>query len=177
MPTNLFAHHVKVLEDAGLIERRISEGDHRRRYLVLRHVTLRAAGVTPVLLPQRAVFVCTHNSARSQYAAAAYSRITGEPTASAGTRPAARVHPLAVEVAAERGLDLSRCEPAGYDTLDGDFDVVISVCDRAGEADTLPAGPHVHWSVPDPVAKGEIDAFRRAFDDLDRRLSALAGPE
>jgi ArsR family transcriptional regulator, arsenate/arsenite/antimonite-responsive transcriptional repressor / arsenate reductase (thioredoxin) len=177
LATNLFAHHVKVLEEAGLIERRVSEGDHRRRYLVLRHAILRAAGVAPVVPPKRAVFVCTHNSARSQYAAAAYERITGAPAASAGTRPAARVHPLAVEVAAERGLDLSRSAPAGYDTLHADFDVVVSVCDRAGEADTLPAGRHVHWSVPDPVAVGDIEAFRRAFDDLDRRLSAWTGVE
>jgi ArsR family transcriptional regulator, arsenate/arsenite/antimonite-responsive transcriptional repressor / arsenate reductase (thioredoxin) len=177
LTTNLFAHHVKVLDEAGLVERRVSEGDHRRRYLVLRHATLRAAGVAPVVLPRRAVFVCTHNSARSQYAAAAYQRITGTPAASAGTRPADRVHPLAVEVAAERGLDLSRSAPAGYDTLDDGFDVVVSVCDRAGEADSLPSGEHVHWSVPDPVAVGGIDAFRRAFDDLDRRLSAWTGSE
>lgn len=177
LTSNLLAHHVGVLEEAGLVERRVSEGDHRRRYLVLRHATLGAAGVAPLLLPQRAVFVCTHNSARSQYAAAAYQRITGVPVSSAGTRPATRVHPIAVEVAAERGVDLSRSTPAGYDTLASGFDVVVSVCDRAGEADTLPAGWHVHWSVPDPVAVGDIDAFRRAFDDLDRRLSVWTGTE
>src|SRR5687767_1969226 len=68
MPTNLVAHHVKVLADAGLLERTRSEADRRRTYLRLRPGTL--ALLAPPRLPytSRVVFVCTHNSARSQLA-------------------------------------------------------------------------------------------------------------
>jgi ArsR family transcriptional regulator, arsenate/arsenite/antimonite-responsive transcriptional repressor / arsenate reductase (thioredoxin) len=175
--SNLFAHHVGVLEEAGLIERRVSEGDHRRRYLVLRHDTLARVGIVFGGVSGRVVFVCTHNSARSQYAAAAYNLITGERASSAGTHPAASVHPLAIQAAGERGVDLAGAEPSGYEGLDEPFDMVVSVCDRAAE-DAVPAGRrHLHWSVPDPVAVGDLPAFRRAFDELDRRLAMLAGVE
>lgn len=176
LPTNLLAHHVNVLEQAGLVERRVSEGDHRRRYLVFRHETLWAVGVGSARPAGRVVFVCTHNSARSQYAAAVYGQHTGEQTNSAGRTPADRVHPLAVRVAAERGIDLSGAVPAGYDSLEGSFDLVVSVCDRAGEDETVPAGRHIHWSVPDPVAAGGVGAFRRTFDDVDRRMAAWIRP-
>ena len=68
MPTNLVAHHVKVLQDAGLIVRTRSEGDRRRTYLRLRpdaldHLTPAGLGQVP-----RVVVVCTQNSARSQLA-------------------------------------------------------------------------------------------------------------
>src|SRR5207253_7762892 len=63
MPTNLVAHHVKVLQDAGLIARSRSEGDRRRTYLRLRPEAL--ASLTPPTLEDadRVVFVCPHNSA------------------------------------------------------------------------------------------------------------------
>lgn len=175
MPGNLLAHHLNVLESAGIVERRRSEGDRRRRYLVLRRDALGEALVLPVVPNGRVVFVCTHNSARSQYAAAAYRSRTGRGAASAGRTPAATVNPTAVEVAAERGIDLSAQRPSGYEALEGGFDLVVSVCDRAGEDPALPVGRHVHWSVPDPVAVGEPGAFRAAFDELDRRLDAWVG--
>jgi len=70
LSTNLLAHHLGVLEDAGLIVKARSEGDRRRVY-----VRLRPAAFTGLLVPRpvrapRVVFVCTHNSARSQLAAA-----------------------------------------------------------------------------------------------------------
>lgn len=175
MPGNLLAHHLNVLEVAGIIERRRSEGDRRRRYLVLRRDVLGEALILPTAPSGRVVFVCTHNSARSPYAAAAYRSRTGRGAASAGRTPAAAVNPLAVEVAAERGIDLGDQLPSGYEALEGEFDLVVSVCDRAGEDPGLPTGRHVHWSVPDPVAVGEPSAFRAAFDELDRRLDAWVG--
>src|SRR6185503_10024321 len=70
MPTNLVAHHLKVLQDAGLIVRTRSEGDRRRTYLRLQPDVLRLLTPPPLADADRVVFVCTHNSARSQLAAA-----------------------------------------------------------------------------------------------------------
>src|SRR3954453_5197142 len=70
LPTNLVAHHVKVLEDAGLIARSRSEGDRRRTYLRLQPDALATLAPPPLPDANRVVFVCTHNSARSQLAAA-----------------------------------------------------------------------------------------------------------
>src|SRR4051794_2055551 len=99
MPTNLIAHHVKVLRDAGLVLRSPSEGDRRRTYLRLDPTALASLQPPPVDGAGRVVFVCTHNSARSQFAAALWRQRTGQPVASAGTKPASRVHPRAVSVA------------------------------------------------------------------------------
>src|SRR5690349_6704690 len=66
MPTNLVAHHLKVLQDAGLVVRTRSEGDHRRTYVRLVPETLAIATSPSLTAASRVVFVCTHNSARSQ---------------------------------------------------------------------------------------------------------------
>lgn len=175
LPGNLLAFHLGVLEQAGLIERRRSQGDARRRY-----VALRAAGLArlhdPVALdaPARDVlFVCTANSARSQLAAHLWQARTGLAALSAGTDPAPRVHPLAVEVAARGGLDLTAATPIGHHDLDVRPDLVVSVCDRANESDLAIAAPRLHWSVPDPVGGG-VDAFVAVFEELSARVDRLA---
>jgi hypothetical protein len=66
----LLAHHVKLLDQAGMIDRVRSEGDHRRTYLRLRTAVLADLGPTGLRHAPRVVFVCTHNTARSQLAAA-----------------------------------------------------------------------------------------------------------
>ena len=70
LPGNLLAHHLDVLERVGLIERHVSSGDRRRRYVRLRHEALRDVAVVGRARAGRALFICTHNSARSQLAAA-----------------------------------------------------------------------------------------------------------
>src|SRR5687768_6492088 len=70
LPGNLAAHHLSVLDEAELLERRVSEGDRRRRYISLRREGLDALEAELSLAPAFIVFVCTHNSARSQFAAA-----------------------------------------------------------------------------------------------------------
>src|SRR5438045_6327838 len=65
LPTNLLAHHLSVLTDAGIVERSRSEGDRRRTYLRLRPDTLAALTPAAAQPVARVVFVCTHNSARS----------------------------------------------------------------------------------------------------------------
>jgi protein-tyrosine-phosphatase len=119
-------------------------------------------------------FICTHNSARSQFAAALWEQSTSRATQSAGSRPADRVHPKAIRVAAEFGVDISSASPGGYERIRGLPDLVVSVCDRALEGG-IPAGrAHVHWSVPDPVAVGTLDAFRSSFAEIAERVGHLA---
>jgi protein-tyrosine-phosphatase len=173
VPGNLVAHHLDVLEQAGLIERTVSEGDRRRRYISLKPAPLNGLLTGRTLVARSVLFVCTHNSARSQYAAASWRRQTGRAAESAGTHPASRVHPRAVQVAMERGLDLAECQPKGYESLDSAFDLVVSVCDRAREFGSPLAAQSLHWSVPDPVVAGTVKAFRGAFADIDRRIERL----
>ena len=107
MGTNLLAHHLRVLQDAGVVRRVQSEGDRRRAYVQLRlddPLVRATVGRRRFPSARRVVFVCTHNSARSQLAAAAWGRVSAVPVASAGTHPAARVHPQAVAAGRRHGL-------------------------------------------------------------------------
>jgi protein-tyrosine-phosphatase len=117
------------------------------------------------------VFVCTHNSARSQLAAALWRRRSAVPAASAGTEPAGRVHPLAVATARAHGLSLGRARTAKVGEVLRADDLVVAVCDNAHEQLT---GERLHWSVPDPAPAGTDDAFDRAFRDLADRVDRLA---
>jgi ArsR family transcriptional regulator, arsenate/arsenite/antimonite-responsive transcriptional repressor / arsenate reductase (thioredoxin) len=174
MPTNLVAHHLKVLQDSGLIVRSRSEGDRRRSYLRLQPDVL--ASLTPPSLAdaERVVFVCTHNSARSQLAAALWRDRVGGAVASAGTKPAARVHPRAVKVAHRHGLVLDPTGTARVADVVHDGDLVIAVCDNAHEALTGGARPRLHWSVPDPIRADTDAAFEAAYTDLAERIDRLA---
>lgn len=172
--SNLLAHHLQVLEAAELIERHTSEGDRRRKYISLRRdavVDLLPHSLQPI---RSLVFVCTHNSARSQYAAALWTKHTGQLAQSVGSHPAARVNPTAVVVAAQLGIDLSLAVPTGYDTVQGSPDLVVSVCDRAREAGIPFGHAALHWSVPDPVLRNTKGAFKQAFDLITERIEVLA---
>jgi ArsR family transcriptional regulator, arsenate/arsenite/antimonite-responsive transcriptional repressor / arsenate reductase (thioredoxin) len=171
LPGNLLAHHLDVMEEAGLIIRRSSEGDRRRRYVSLRWARVPSLG-GPGLRARHIAFVCTHNSARSQFAAALWEHTTGSRAKSGGSDPASRVHPTAVKVAAEFGVDISSATPDGYQGL-GAPDLIVSVCDRAREEGIPDAPAHVHWSVPDPVPTGTLKAFRSAFADIAGRIENL----
>jgi ArsR family transcriptional regulator, arsenate/arsenite/antimonite-responsive transcriptional repressor / arsenate reductase (thioredoxin) len=174
MPTNLVAHHVKVLLDTGLVVRTRSEGDRRRTYLRLEPDALASMIPPPPPDAERVVFVCTHNSARSQLAAALWQDRVGGPVASAGTKPAARVHPRAITVARRHGLTLDPRGPANVDEVVHDGDLVIAVCDNAHEELTAATRPRLHWSVPDPVPAGTNAAFEAAFADIAGRIDRLA---
>lgn len=174
MPGNLLAHHLNVLEDAGLIARHRSEGDRRRRYVTVQRSAMVGLS-TATINPGSVVFACNHNSARSQYAAAYWRARTGQPVQSAGAEPAQVVHPIAIRVASERGVDLSEATPQGYDSLEMPLELLITVCDRAREQELPGWRRHVHWSIPDPVASGRVGAFRSAFDEIEQRVDALVG--
>lgn len=173
LPSNLLAHHLRVLEQAGVVQRGRSEADRRRSYVRLVPSALSSVWPVPVVVAPRVVFVCTHNSARSQLAAALWAGRSEVPVAAAGTRPAARVHPAAVAVGRRHGLRLGRARTARVADVVEPEDLVVAVCDSAYEE--LGARPdQVHWSVPDPVRAGTDAAFERAYSDLQTRVARLA---
>jgi protein-tyrosine-phosphatase/DNA-binding transcriptional ArsR family regulator len=179
--SNLLAHHLKVLEEAGVIRRVRSEGDRRRSYVQLcldDPIVWAAAqaGLTN-LLPAggvpRVVFVCTANSARSQLAAARWNAISPVPAASAGTHPAPRVHPRATATGRRHGLRLGRVKPVGIEQVLRDGDLVVAVCDNVHE-ELDAARDRLHWSIPDPVRIDTDSAFETAYADITRRVERLA---
>jgi ArsR family transcriptional regulator, arsenate/arsenite/antimonite-responsive transcriptional repressor / arsenate reductase (thioredoxin) len=172
IPSNLLAHHVKVLESAGLVVRARSEGDRRRSYLRL--VGSALDDLRPPAVPKapRVLFVCTANSARSHLAAALWRQACDIPAASAGTHPAQDIAPGAIATAARHRLDLPRVRPRQVADILTDEDLVVTVCDRAHEELHLKSA--IHWSVPDPVQDGSPEAFDRAFEELRRRIQSLA---
>ncbi len=129
---------------------------------------------------KRVLILCTGNSARSQIAEALFAtkgrgRVEA---ASAGSRPAQKVNPFAVEVLAEAGIDWRGKVPRGMDGLEQEhWDFVITVCDRAKESCPYFPGQPVlaHWGMPDPAeVEGSDEAKRAAFRDtfvtLGRRI-------
>jgi arsenate reductase len=137
-------------------------------------------------MKERVLFLCTHNSARSQMAEAWLNALSGEryEPASAGTE-ATRVHPLAVRAMAEVGVDLGRHTSKALERfLDERWDWVITVCDDANEAcPVFPgAAQRLHWSFNDPSRATGTDeerlaVFRRVRDEIREKLTAwLADP-
>jgi protein-tyrosine-phosphatase/DNA-binding HxlR family transcriptional regulator len=172
MPSNLLAHHLRVLEDAGIVTRRRSEGDHRRTYLRLIPEALEVLSGQQRRAARRVLFVCTANSARSHLAAALWRRASLVPAASAGTRPAAAIDPGAVDAAGRHHLPLPRLRPRHISGVRMDGDLIVTVCDLAHEE--LGGLAAVHWSVPDPVPAGDPASFDAALADLAVRVGRLA---
>ena len=169
MPSNLLAHHLRVLEDAGLVSRRRSDGDRRRTYLRLEPGALDLSGGPALPAARRLLFVCTANSARSHLAAALWRRASRVPAVSAGTHPAEAIDPGAVAAAQRNQLPLPRLRPRHISDVRHDGDLIVSVCDLAHEE--LGAAAVVHWSVPDPVPDGDYD---EVLAELSRRVGLLA---
>lgn len=134
---------------------------------------------------RRVLILCTGNSARSQMAEGLLREL-GEgklDVFSAGTSPSA-VHPLAVQVMTEVGIDISQqrskhLEEYRHQT----FDDVLTVCDNAAEScPVFPGGARrTHWSLPDPAAVGgdekdRLEAFRRVRRALEQRLQRWIQP-
>ena len=170
--SNLLAHHLDVLQNVGIINRSRSSGDGRRRYVHLIRPSL--DGLTPgrQVAIGTALFVCSHNSARSQLAAALWQSLTDMPADSAGTRPAARVHPGAIAAAKRAGLDLTDSTPRALANVRKLPPLVVTVCDQAHE-ELDPDDGWLHWSIPDPVASGSKIAFDATVRELRDRINAL----
>lgn len=171
--SNLLAHHLDVLEEAGLVTRTVSSGDGRRRYVSARLEALEGLVATPSVPEESVFFVCTHNSARSLFAEGLLTEF-GIRADSAGTRPAKGPHPKAVTAAAELGVDLADRVPKAYAAVEPGPGLVVSVCDRARESRLPFPSRRLHWSIPDPVDVGRIESFRSAFAEISRRVERLA---
>jgi len=182
MGTNLLAHHLRVLEDVGLVRRHRSEGDRRRSYVTLvRGLAVELHPAVTGVRAGRVVFVCTQNSARSQLAASLWNDTSPVLATSAGTHPAPAVHPGAIAVARRRRLSLVSTPPRHLDDVLAEQDLVVTVCDNAHEELATHAGQPgqaerdgMHWSIPDPVRAGEAAAFDRVVDELTDRIARLA---
>ena len=171
MPSNLLAHHLHVLERAGVITRRRSEGDRRRTYLRLVPGALDSLAAPPVVTASRVLFVCTANSARSHLAAALWRRASTVPAVSAGTHPGQAIDPGAIAAAGRHQLPLPRLRPRHIGDVRHDGDLIVTVCDRAHEE--LAGAAAVHWSVPDPVPAGDPAGFDAALAELADRVGRL----
>jgi len=184
MPSNLLAHHVRVLERVGVVSRHRSEADRRRTYLALAPGAFDALRPARVHDAVRVVFVCPHNSARSQLAAALWNGSSPVPATSAGTHPAAAVHPGAVAAARRHRVPLTPVAPRHVDDVLGPDagvdDLVITVCDAAHEELARvsglpdPVADRLHWSIPDPARSGQDGAFDRVVTELTDRIARVA---
>jgi protein-tyrosine-phosphatase len=177
MGSNLLAHHLGVLEEAGLVERVPSAGDGRRRYVrLLPDALSMIAEPVATLVARHVLFVCTANSARSQLAALVWNARNEVPASSAGTRPAERVRREAIEAAARAGLEMGATRTRSLDEVTERPDLVVTVCDVAREElRPLPGGVRLlHWSIPDPARGGSPSAFDLALAGITSRVEALA---
>lgn len=195
---SLTSYHLGQLRGGGLVRTRRSSADGRDTYYSLdlagcRELLSRAAAALhpglrlvpdastpggPTSPPARVLFLCTGNSSRSQMAEAIAARLGGAriDAASAGSHPKA-LHPDAVRVMRERGLDISGRRSKHLDEFAGQrFDQVVSLCDRVREVcPEFPGSPApVHWSMPDPAADDAgYAAFVRTADELGTRIPFL----
>jgi arsenate reductase len=129
---------------------------------------------------KRVLILCTGNSARSQMAEGLINEYLGDEweAVSAGTRPSGYVHPLAIEVMAELGIDISGGRSKSAEAFhDVDLDRVITVCDDA--ARNCPAwlgqGKVKHIGFPDPAAadgdeQERVAVFRQVRDEIQERV-------
>ncbi|MBU6366041.1 MAG: arsenate reductase ArsC [Gemmatimonadetes bacterium] len=133
------------------------------------------------MTPYRVLVLCTGNSARSQIGEALLAtlgavRAAGRvESASAGSRPAPRVNPYAVEVLAAHGIAWDGRTPKTLDDVAGErFDLAITVCDNARDACPFFPGAvaQVHWGLPDPADHSEPAAARTAFAETYAALRA-----
>jgi len=193
-PQNLVSYHLGQLRSGGLVRSRRSSADGRDTYYGLDlghcgelltgtgaalHPGLRLAEPAPPVPPQgtRVMFLCTGNSARSQLAEAILREAGGGRVEafSAGSHPKP-VHPNAVRVMRERGLDPSGHEPKNLDAFrDQPFDLVVTLCDKVREiCPEFDGGPSpIHWSIPDPALDGSMGAFEDCAAELATRIRFL----
>lgn len=170
--SNLLSFHLDTLEAAGVVSRSASHGDRRRRYVRLNHAAI--ASLTPPANASGvdALFVCTHNSARSQLAAALWEQMTDGHASSAGTDPAYEVHPGAVAAAQRAKLPALTAKPRSLASVKRLPPVVITVCDQAHES--LPDRGWLHWSVADPTVEPRAKAFDATVAELRERIAGFA---
>ena len=203
-PQNVVSYHLGQCRRVGVVTARRSSADGRDVYYraelarcaellgdagPLLHPALGAAAEPssprrPIARSPRSkvLFLCTGNSARSQIAEALLEhRSAGAVTArSAGSHPKP-MHPNAVRVLAERGLDISDRSSKSIDRFRGRrFDRVVTLCDKVREVcPEFPGSPIAsHWSIADPAVSGDTaadtyPAFEQVADEIDGRIARL----
>jgi len=133
-------------------------------------------------MKHRVLFLCTGNSCRSQLAEAIVNARLGDEwqAYSAGTKPAGHVHPNALRVLAEIGIEHPGRSKSVQEYRDQLFDLVVTVCDAAAEDCPLwlGQGQRVHLGFPDPAKATGTDAeiltaFRRVRDDIGEQIPGL----
>ena len=197
-PTNLVSYHLKRLRTAGLVQERRSSADARDVYYSLDLQRLRelylAAGqaVHPGLSivsagmeardqaqadrkrRARVLFLCTHNSARSQLAEGIMRQLGGDRVEvfSAGSEPSA-IHPGAIRVLTSLGIDPNVHHAKHLNQYcNQSFDYIITVCDRVRETcPVFPGDPErIHWSFADPAMIEDEEQRQHAFDQTATQL-------
>lgn len=195
LPQSLISYHLGILRQSGLIHAHRSDVDARVVYYWLdlgalqesyRQVSVELR-LPQAILPEPSrhatiIFICNHNSARSQIAEGwmrhlSNGRIT---IRSAGVHPDT-LNPLAIRVMAEIGIDIGHQYAKSLDTIhDLTPDIVVTVCDRAREecATGVTAPVCLHWSIPDPIqgratAEERIQRFRTVRNQLQVRVEGL----
>jgi arsenate reductase (thioredoxin) len=120
------------------------------------------------------LFVCVHNAGRSQMAAGWLRSLAGDTidVRSAGTLPADRVNPVAVEAMREVGIDLSRATPRVLDTSLVEASDVVVTMGCGDSCPFLPGKRYVDWELPDPAGL-ELPAVRPIRDEIRRRVEQL----
>jgi ArsR family transcriptional regulator, arsenate/arsenite/antimonite-responsive transcriptional repressor / arsenate reductase (thioredoxin) len=197
-PHNLLSYHLKRLRLQQLVTERRSSADARDIYYSLnldqfRHLYLEAgqslhpavSGPIQKADPQtetksyphvRVLFLCTHNSARSQMAEGLLRKLGGDQVEvfSAGSEPTS-IHSLAIKVMSEIGFDLRQHRSKHLNEYAGQhFDYVVTVCDRVREVCPIfPGDPEqIHWSFPDPAAvEGNLQKQEKAFANTANQLA------
>jgi ArsR family transcriptional regulator, arsenate/arsenite/antimonite-responsive transcriptional repressor / arsenate reductase (thioredoxin) len=202
-PQNLVSYHLRRLRDGGLVSTRRSAADGRGSYYAIDlarceqqlqatggalHPGLGRTPAPPALAAvrggrrRRVLFLCTGNSARSQIAEALLIHMSAGTVdaSSAGSHPKS-LHPNAVRVMQERGIDISGNQTkhlSGF--VSQRFDLVVTLCDRVREVCPEFPSPRerVHWSIPDPVheattRRASYAAFERTAAELETRIRFL----
>jgi arsenate reductase len=120
------------------------------------------------------LFVCVQNAGRSQMAEALFERAAlGRHSArSAGTAPAARVHPEVVEVMHERGFDLAGRVPQRLERADSEWANLIVTMGCGDACPVLPGKSYIDWNLDDPAGR-DLQAVRAIRDEIERRVDAL----
>jgi arsenate reductase len=128
-------------------------------------------------MKKKVLFLCTGNSCRSQMAEAIVNARLGDKwdAVSAGTRPAGFVHPMALEVLREIGINHSGASKSVDSFYETGFDLVVTVCDSAAEECPawLGKGKKVHHSFPDPAKTGDINDFRSVRDTIAEEIPQI----
>lgn len=192
-PQNAVSYHLRQLREIGLLRDQRSSWDGRDIYyrvdLDRLHTLYQvaASSLHPAMAlaegspppstddrPLRVLFLCTHNSARSQIAEAILRQLGRDRVEvySAGSEPAP-IHPLTLAILRGHGIDPSPHRSKSLEQFRGQqFDYIITVCDRVREVcPVFPGDPkRTHWSTPDPLLVEDEAARRAVFETVFREL-------